>query len=89
MNHEFVRKKGRRVQGLSNLVGTQSIDGRWKHLDRYVPQQLKLRKLAADGRKELNADLMVYARSWQWRQWRHSQDLFKELGEGMHELTAA
>ena len=84
--HEFVRQKGKRLQGLSNLVGTQSIDSRWHRLERYIPKELKVRRMADDGRKELNDDLIVYARSWQWRSWRHSKDLFEELGQGIATL---
>ena len=89
---EFVRKKGQKVRVggkvLSNMAGTQSIDSRWKLLDKYVPREQKMRKMCDDGRKGPNQDLMIYARSWQWRQWRHSDDLFVELGAGMKMLAA-
>jgi hypothetical protein len=51
------------VVGLSQLGGTQSIDCRWMHLDRYIGTHINTR--SADH--SVNADLYMLMYSWLWR----------------------
>ena len=65
----------------------EKIDSRWKQLGKYLPDELKAKAAPKGG--DVNANLSVYMYSWQYRQWRHSKDLFEELGEGMSMLRVA
>jgi len=81
---EFTRPGKKQKDGISSVSGTQSMDSRWRLLGKYVPNELKAKTLPKAG--GVNPNFAIYTASWQCRQWRHSQDLFVTLGQGMSEL---
>jgi hypothetical protein len=62
--------------GHSGLAGTQSLDQRWKQLDRYLPAELHTKKDHG-----VNPDLWTYVYSWLWRHNLRGESLLSSLGE--------
>ena len=57
-------------------AGTQSIDSRWKYLQKYIPSELKVKK--GQG---INPKISEYMWSWLYRHNLQANELHTALGE--------
>ena len=58
------------------MAGTESLDQRRKHLDKYLPPEVHTKK-----DHEVDGSLWVYVYSWLWRQNLRGACLLDSLGE--------
>ena len=62
--------------GHSDLAGTESLDQRWKQLEKYIPPEVHTKK---NG--EVDGCLWVYVYSWLWRHNLRGASLLDKLSE--------
>ena len=88
--HQYCKRLENPVApGVSLLVGTQSLDSRWKTLTRYLPATLHARASRKPGENsQVNTKLSLYAHSWLLR---HNMDephhFLKEFGRAFQEYA--